>query len=212
METFKLVGELREQTGKKVAKAYRREGKIPCVLYSKGDNVHFVAPVGGFRKLVYTPNAYFIELDLGGKKEMAILKDIQFHPVSDEILHVDFTRVNDKDPIIIELPVKLEGLAKGVRDGGRLLPGTRKLRVKGLMGDLPSVLVVDITKMEIGDTIQAGSLSFPNVEMVESPHTVVVQVKRVRAALKTASVDDEDDEDDEEGEEGEDSGEESAEE
>lgn len=208
METFKLAGEVREQTGKKVAKAYRREGKIPCVLYSKGENVHFVALASGFKKLVYTPNAYFVELELGDKKEMAVLKDIQFHPVSDEILHVDFTRVNDEDPIIIELPVKLEGLAKGVRDGGRLLPGTRKLRVKGLMGDLPSVLVVDITKMELGDTIQAGSLSFPNIEMVESPHTVVVQVKRVRAALKNASVasvedeDDEDDEDDDSEEEG----------
>lgn len=195
METFKLTGELRENTGKKAAKAFRNEGKVPCVLYSKGDNIHFVSSDKDFQNLIYTPNSYIVELDINGKQETAIVKDIQFHPVSDEILHVDFARVNTTEPIVIEVPVKTEGLAKGVKAGGKLHLSSRKLKVKGLMESLPDVLTVNVTKLGLGKSILVGDLSFENIELVNSPQAVVAQVKLTRAARAAegaAGTDDED--------------------
>lgn len=201
METFKLTGELRENTGKKVAKAFRNEGKVPCVLYSKGDNIHFVASDKDFQNLIYTPSSYIVELDINGKQETAIVKDIQFHPVSDEILHVDFARVNTTEPIIIEVPVKTEGLAKGVKAGGKLHLSSRKLKVKGLMESLPDVLTVNVTKLGLGKSILVGDLSFENIELVNSPQAVVAQVKLTRAARAAEGAAGTDDDDDDENEE-----------
>ncbi len=204
MKTFNLSGETRKITGKKAARAFRAEGKVPCVLYGKGDNVHFVADSRAFQKLVYTPNSYIVNLDIDGKTETAIVKDLQFHPVSDEIVHVDFARVNAKDPIIIEVPVRVEGLAKGVKAGGKLHLSSRKLRVKALMEDLPDVLNVNVTKLGLGKSILVEELSFDNVELVNSPKAVVAQVKLTRAARAadaSASLDDDDDESEEGGEE-----------
>lgn len=194
MKTFDLSGQSRDTTGKKAAKAFRAEGKVPCVLYGKGDNVHFVAEDKSFQKLVYTPNTYIVNLDIEGKKETAIVKDIQFHPVSDEILHVDFARVDAKNPIVVEVPVRTEGLAKGVKAGGKLHLATRKLRVKALMEDLPDVLTVDVEKLSLGKSILVEDLSFDNVELVNSPKAVVAQVKLTRAAraADAGSLDDDD--------------------
>lgn len=201
MKTFDLAGEKREVTGKKAARAFRAEGKVPCVLYGKGDNVHFVADSRAFQKLVYTPNSYIVNLDVDGKAETAIVKDIQFHPVSDEILHVDFARVDAKNPIIIEVPVRTEGLAKGVQAGGKLHLATRKLRVKALMADLPDALTVNVAKLGLGKSILVEELSFDNVELVNSPKAVVAQVKLTRAARAAASDGAVDDEEDAESEE-----------
>lgn len=209
MKTFDLSGESRQATGKKAAKAFRAEGKVPCVLYGKGDNVHFVAEDKDFQKLVYTPNTYIVNLLVDGKKETAIVKDIQFHPVSDEILHVDFARVDTKNPIIVEVPVRTEGLARGVKAGGKLHLSSRKLRVKALLENLPDVLTVNVTKLSLGKSILVEDLSFDNVELVNSPKAVVAQVKLTRAA-RAADADGEED-DDEEGTEG-DSGSENTEE
>lgn len=203
MKTFELSGVAREITGKKAAKAFRAEGKVPCVLYGKGDNVHFVAEDKNFQKLVYTPNTYIVNLEIDGKKETAIVKDIQFHPVSDEILHVDFARVDAKNPIIVEVPVKTEGLAKGVKAGGKLHLATRKLKVKALMENLPDVLNVDVTKLSLGKSILVENLSFDNVELVNSPKAVVAQVKLTRAAraADAGTGDDDDDEGEEDSKE-----------
>lgn len=201
MKTFDLSGESRETTGKKAAKAFRAEGKVPCVLYGKGDNVHFVAEEKSFQKLLYTPNTYIVNLLVDGNKELAIVKDVQFHPVSDEILHVDFARVDTKNPIIVEVPVKTEGLARGVKAGGKLHLATRKLKVKALMENLPDVLNVDVTKLSLGKSILVENLSFENVELVNSPKAVVAQVKLTRAARAAdsgAGVEDDDDESEEE--------------
>lgn len=201
MKTFDLVGASREATGKKAAKAFRAEGKVPCVLYGKGDNVHFAADSRSFKHLVYTPNTYIVNLEIDGKKETAMVKDIQFHPVSDEILHVDFARVNATDPIVIEVPVRTEGLARGVKAGGKLHLATRRLRVKALLENLPDVLTVNVTKLGLGKSILVEQLAFDNVELVNSPKAVVAQVKLTRAARAAsnaaAAIDDEDEEDDE---------------
>lgn len=182
MKTFKLSGELRESTGKKAAKTFRAAGKVPCVLYGKGENVHFTAESKGFKNLIYTPNSYIVELDIDGKQETAIVKDLQFHPVSDEVLHVDFARVNTEDPIVIEIPVKTEGLAKGVKAGGKLQISSRRLKVKGLMESLPDVLNVNVADLGLGKSILVGDLSYENIELVNSPKAVVAQVKLTRAA------------------------------
>ncbi len=203
MKTFDLTGEKREITGKKAAKAFRAEGKVPCVLYGKGENVHFVADSRAFQKLVYTPNTYIVNLDIDGKQETAIVKDIQFHPVSDEVIHMDFARVNATEPIVIEVPVRTEGLAKGVKAGGKLHLSTRKLRVKALLENLPDVLTVNVTKLGLGKSILVEQLSFDNVELVNSPKAVVAQVKLTRAARAAANsaVMDDDEEEEEESEE-----------
>lgn len=182
MKTFKLFGELRESTGKKAAKTFRAAGKVPCVLYGKGENVHFTAESKGFKNLIYTPNSYIVELDIDGKQETAIVKDLQFHPVSDEVLHVDFARVNTEDPIVIEIPVKTEGLAKGVKAGGKLQISSRRLKVKGLMESLPDVLNVNVADLGLGKSILVGDLAYENIELVNSPKAVVAQVKLTRAA------------------------------
>lgn len=199
MKTFELPGVSRETTGKKAAKAFRAEGKVPCVLYGKGDNVHFVAEDKNFQRLIYTPNTYIVNLDIDGKKETAIVKDIQFHPVSDEILHVDFARVDAKNAITVEVPVKTEGLAKGVKAGGKLHLATRKLRVKALLEDLPDALTVDVTKLSLGKSILVEDLSFDKVELVNSPKAVVAQVKLTRAARAADSGAEEDEEESAEG-------------
>ncbi len=199
MKTFDLVGVSRETTGKKASKAFRAEGKVPCVLYGKGDNVHFVSDSRNFKKLVYTPNTYIVNLDIDGKVETAMVKDIQFHPVSDEILHVDFARVDATNPIIIEVPVRTEGLAKGVKAGHL---ATRRLRVKALLENLPDVLTVNVTKLGLGKSILVEQLAFDNVELVNSPKAVVAQVKLTRAARAAsnaaAEVDDEEEEEENE--------------
>ncbi len=194
MKTFELAGEVRQTTGKKNAKAFRTEGKVPCVLYGKGDNVHFVAESKNFQKLIYTSDTFIVNLSIDGKKETAIVKDIQFHPVSDEILHVDFARVNAETPIIVEIPVKTEGLAKGVKAGGKLHLATRKLRAKALIENLPDVLSVNVTKLALGKSILVEDLSFENVEIVNSPKAVVAQVKLTRAARSGSSADEEENE------------------
>ncbi|PVX52249.1 LSU ribosomal protein L25P [Balneicella halophila] len=212
MKTFDLAGESRETTGKKAAKAFRAEGKVPCVVYGKGDNVHFVAEAKSFTKLIYTPNSYIVNLSIDGKEETAIVKDVQFHPVSDEILHVDFARVDTKNPIVIEVPVKTEGLAKGVKAGGKLHLSTRKLRVKALMENLPDVLTVNVTNLTLGKSILVEDLEFDNIELVNSPKAVVAQVKLTRAAKSADDDFDDEDEDEEESSgEGEENKEEAAE-
>lgn len=201
MKTFKLTGALRENTGKKAAKTFRAEGKVPCVLYGKGENVHFTAETKQFKNLIYTPNSYIVELDIDGKQETAIIKDMQFHPVSDEILHLDFARVNATDPIVIEIPVKTEGLAKGVKAGGKLSISTRKLRVKGQMESLPDVLTVNVANLGLGKSILVGDLSYDNIELVNSPKAVVAQVKLTRAARAAEGVEGIDEDTDEDTEE-----------
>jgi large subunit ribosomal protein L25 len=187
MKTFQLEGTKREGTGKKAAKAYRKESLVPSVLYGGEEVVHFSVEKEVIRKLIYTPEVHIVNLIIDKKEYSAILKDSQFHPVSDELLHVDFLQIFKEKPVVIEIPVVLEGLAEGVKAGGKLSMEMRKLKVKGLYQNFPEKLVINIENLGLGKTIQVGQLAFENLEILNAKDNVVAAVKLTRAARGLAS-------------------------
>ncbi|MBZ4674386.1 MAG: large subunit ribosomal protein [Bacteroidota bacterium] len=189
MKTFELKGEIRNDFGKKAAKTYRSQGLIPCVVYggSNEENLNFLVKSGDVRKLIYTPEVQLVSLDLGSKKMRAIIKEIQFHPVKEEILHIDFLHVFDDVPVVMEIPVQLEGLAEGVRAGGKLSLDMRKLKVKALADKLPEKLVIDVEKLQLGKSIQVGELQFEGLEILNAKNAVVCRVQLTRAARGAAA-------------------------
>ena len=162
-------------------KAIRKNNGVPCVLYGAGENVHFTVPAEGLRNLVYTPHIYVVDLVIDGKKVNAIMKDIQFHPVTDAILHVDFLQINEENPIVMEVPVQLEGLAEGVKAGGKLALQIRKLKVKALYNLIPERLVVNVTNLGLGKTIKVGELNYEGLTLLNAKEAVVCAVKLTRA-------------------------------
>ncbi|MCW1734955.1 50S ribosomal protein L25/general stress protein Ctc [Anaerorudis cellulosivorans] len=184
MKTFDLKGEIRDDFGKKAARAYRREGLIPCVVYGghNEENVNFVVKNSDVRNLIYTSEIYLVNLDLGEKKMQAILREIQFHPVKDSILHIDFLHVFENVPVEIEIPIRLEGLAEGVRAGGKLSLDMRKLKVRALPAKLPEELVVNVENLGLGKSIQVGELEFEGIELLNAKNAVVCRVQLTRAA------------------------------
>ena len=197
MKALKLSGSPREGVGKKDAKKLRREGKVPCVLYGGEKQVQFSIPEKEFKPLIFTPHTYLIELDLEGKTYKCILQDVQYHPVKDNILHVDFLEIFDNKPVTIAIPLHYTGTAKGVLKGGRLFRKYRKLTVKALSEHLPDEIVVDITKLGINDSIKIEELERPNLTFLDPPTSVAAAVKTQRA------VEEEEEEEGEEGAEGE---------
>ena len=193
----------------------RKEGLVPCNLYGeqKEDGkpvaLAFAAPMSELRKIVYTPHIYVINLNIDGEHHTAILKELQFHPVTDALLHVDFYAVNDQKPITIGIPVKLVGLAQGVRDGGRMNLSVRKINVTAPYQQIPEHLDIDVTKLRIGKSIKVGQLSFDGLTMATSKDVVVCSIKMTRSA--TASSDTSDEAEEEGGEESAAEGEEKAE-
>lgn len=187
MKTIDIKGTARSEFGKKASRAYRKENNIPCVLYGMGENVNFMVPVDELRKVVYTPHIYVINIDIDGKVYNAIMKEIQFHPVKDTILHVDFLEINEEKPIVIGIPVKLEGLAEGVKAGGKLNLQMRLLKVKGLYTEVPEKLVIDVTNLGLGKSIQVGALNFPGLEVLNAKNAVVCSVQLTRAARGAAA-------------------------
>jgi large subunit ribosomal protein L25 len=187
MKTFELKGSKREETGKKAAKAYRKESLIPCVLYGGEEVIHFTVTKEGIRKLIYTPEVFTVNLSIEKKKYTAIVKDTQFHPVSDALLHADFMQIFKDKPVVMEIPILLEGLAQGVKDGGKLSMNMRKLKVKGLYKDFPEQLVINIENLELGKTIQVGDLNFDNLELMNNKDNVIAAVKLTRAARGLAA-------------------------
>ena len=189
MKTFALKGEIRDDFGKKAARAYRSESLIPCVVYGghNEENLNFVVKNGDVRNLIYTPEVFLVDLDLGKKKLQAVVKEVQFHPVKDTILHIDFLHVFEKVPVVIEIPVRLEGLAAGVRAGGKLSLDIRKLKVKALPAKLPEELVVNVENLELGKSIQVGQLSFEGLEILNAKNAVVCRVQLTRAARGAAA-------------------------
>ncbi|MDR0873112.1 MAG: 50S ribosomal protein L25/general stress protein Ctc [Prevotellaceae bacterium] len=187
MKTLEIKAALRGELGKKDAKAVRKSDSVPGVLYGGTETVHFQTTNSELRHLVYSPEIFLVNLDIDGKTTKAILKDIQFHPVKDTILHVDFYEVNEKKPIVIDVPVKLEGLAEGVKAGGKLSLEMRKIRVKGLYSDVPENLVINVENLGLGKTIQIGALSFDKLEIQNPKEAVVVAVKLTRAARGAAA-------------------------
>jgi len=184
MKTFELKVSLRKSTGKKDAKTLRKTSQVPCVLYGGKENIHFYAEDRSFKDLVYSPHVYIVNLDVEGKKHSAVMKEIQFHPVTDSINHIDFIEVKADTPIIIDLPVVITGNSIGIRAGGKLRQRKRYVKVKGLIKDLPDSLVIDISDLDIGGSVLAGDLQYPNVEVLDSKSSLVVGVISARAASK----------------------------
>ena len=189
MKSIEIKGSLRTETGKKATRELRKDNGVPCVLYGtqKDENgnqvaTHFTVPTEGLRKLVYTPHIYVVDLNIDGKVVNAIMKDIQFHPVTDKILHVDFYQIDESKPIVMEVPVKLEGLAEGVKAGGKLALQIRKLKVKALYNVIPERLVVNVTNLGLGKTIKVGDLNFEGLTLLNAKEAVVCAVKLTRAA------------------------------
>ena len=171
----------------KALKAIRKNNGVPCVLYGGGENIHFTLPVEGLRNLVYTPHIYVVDLIIDGKKYNAIMKDIQFHPVKDNILHVDFYQIDESKPIIMEVPVQMEGLAEGVKAGGKLALQIRKLKVKALYNVIPERLVINVSHLGLGKTIKVGELHYEGLELMNAKEAVVCAVKLTRAARGAAA-------------------------
>ncbi|MGL5682675.1 MAG: 50S ribosomal protein L25/general stress protein Ctc [Marinifilaceae bacterium] len=182
MEIFNLQGTLRTDLGKKGTNAVRAEGQVPCVLYGGEANVHFSVSEKELSKLLYTPKVYIVKINIDGTDYEAAMREIQFHPVSDKALHVDFYQISAEKPVVMEVPVKLNGFAVGVQAGGKLTLVVRKLKVKALPANLPDVLDVDVTNLGLGKSIKVKELSFEGFEIVNAKDVVVAQVKLTRAA------------------------------
>lgn len=191
MQSITINGSQRESVGKVATKALRNAGKVPCVLYGGKTPIHFSADEVAFKQLVYTPNVYTATIELEGKTYHAILQDIQFHPVSDGILHVDFFQLFDDKLVTMNIPVKLVGTSPGVLNGGSLRFPMRKLSVRALPADLPDFINADISKLKIGHKLYVTALKNDSFTILHPDNSVVAQV---RTSRNVAAIDDEEEE------------------
>jgi large subunit ribosomal protein L25 len=183
MKVIALRGENRTDMGKAANKALRRQGKVPCVSYGNGDEPsHFAVYEGDFKNLVYTPNTYLVMLNLDGQQKLCKLQDIQFHPVSESIIHADFYEINTKEPVSVAVPINIVGVAPGVRAGGKLQIKMQKLRVRGKVEDLPDSIDVNIDALEIGKGVRVNEISVDGVELLDTPENTIVSCNVTRAA------------------------------
>ena len=188
MKSFDLKGTARTEVGKKSTNELRKNNGIPCVLYGiEKEAQAFAVTTDAVRKLVYTPDIHLVNLTIDGKECTAILKDIQFHPVKDTILHVDFYEITEEKPIVMAVPVKLQGLAEGVRAGGKLVQLQRYLKVKAIYTSIPEILTVDVTPLALGKSIKVCDLSFEGLELVTAKEALVCAVKTTRASQAAAA-------------------------
>ena len=186
MKTLVVKGQKRTALGKKDSKNLRNQEIVPAVLYGGEEPVHFAVPFSELRKLVYTPSVFLIELDIDGKVYPALMQDVQWHAVEEQILHIDFLKIDADKAVKIEVPVKITGMAKGIKAGGKLKVNLRRLKVKALPSNLPDVININVTKLGIGQSIKVGDLSVANVEFLDSKSNVVVSVIITRAAKSAA--------------------------
>ena len=186
MKSITIKGSERESVGKKATKAVRDAGMVPCVIYGGNQPVHFVADERAFKDLVYTPNAHTVVIELNGTSYNVIMQDIQFHPVSDKILHIDFFQLSDDKEIIMEVPVKITGTSPGVLLGGVLRLNQRRLKVKALPKNLPDFVEASISELQMGNKLYVTKLETNNFKLMHPDNTVVCQVRISRAAMKAA--------------------------
>jgi len=180
MKTVSLSGSLRENVGKKDAKKQRKEGRVPCVIYGGKDQKHFSLDQKDFKKIIFTPEVFIIKIELDGNTFETILQDIQYHPVTDIVLHADFLELIPGKHVMLAIPVQLEGTAPGVIKGGRLQLKLRKIRVKGLVEDMPEHIVLNISGLDIGDSIKLKDVPGEKLQFLEPANAVVVSVKAAR--------------------------------
>lgn len=186
MKTIKIKGFLRNDLGKKASKILRKEDNVPCIIYGNGKNVNFHAPILSLSKVVYTPNVYQVELDVEGEVYKTIMKEIQFHPVTDKIIHIDFIQISPDKPVIMDIPVHITGSSAGVKKGGYLKLSKRNLTVKGLPKNLPDFLEINVDDLDVGQSIRVSDLSFKNITLLNNAHEPVVSVLVSRVTTTAA--------------------------
>jgi large subunit ribosomal protein L25 len=194
MKSITIQGTKRESVGKKSTKALRDAELVPCVVYGGEETLNFSAEERAFKGLVYTLEAHTVSIEVDGKTIPAVLQDIQFHPLTDKILHVDFYQLSEDKPVIMDVPVKLTGRSKGVVAGGALRQSFRKLKVKAIPANLPDEIVVDITPLKIGSKLYVGDIKTQGFSFMHPDNAVVVAVKMARTALKGGAAAEDDDE------------------
>ena len=194
MKSITIQGTKRESVGKKSTKALRDAELVPCVVYGGAETLNFSAEERAFKGLVYTPEAHTVSIEVDGQTIPAVLQDIQFHPITDKILHADFYQLADDKPVVMEVPVRITGRAKGVVSGGAMRQTYRKLKIKALPANLPDEIVVDVTPLKIGNKLYVGDIKTSNFTFMHPDNAVVVAVKMSRTAMKGAAVADDDDE------------------
>ncbi|MDA3881631.1 MAG: 50S ribosomal protein L25/general stress protein Ctc [Prolixibacteraceae bacterium] len=182
MRTFELEGKLRESLGKKDAKKLRVANQVPCVLYGLEENIHFYCNLEAVRKLIYTPHVYLINLNLDGKQYQAVMQDIQYHPVNDEPLHIDFLKTSEDKPVKVNIPVVTNGFAKGIREGGRLQVEMRRLWVSALPKDLPDEIKIDVTNLGINESYRVSDIETDTLKIINVKSVPVVRVMVTRAS------------------------------
>ena len=187
MKEFNLAGSLRNEFGKKAAKSLRKQDLVPCNLYGQGENVTFTVNVNDVRKLIYTPDTQIVNLSIDGKECKAVVKELQFHPVTEQLYHIDFLQVSEDKPVTVAIPVQLEGHAEGVKAGGKLQLVTRKLKVKAIYTNLPDRIVIDVTSLGLGKKLQVSDLKYDNLEIVNVKTQIVVQVKATRQSAQATA-------------------------
>ena len=194
MKSITIQGTKRESVGKMSTKALRDAELVPCVVYGGAETLNFSAEEKSFKGLVYTPEAHTVSIEVDGKTIPAVLQDIQFHPLTDKILHADFYQLSDDKPVVMEVPVRLTGRAKGVVAGGAMRQTYRKLKVKAIPANLPDEIVVDVTPLKIGSKLYVGAIKAEGFSFMHPDNAVVVAVKMSRTAAKGGAADDEEEE------------------
>ena len=210
MKTITIEAQRRTELGKKSTRDLRKMDHVPCVLYGGPEVIHFHAQDLDFRHIVYSPTAFLIELKIDGKVHKAVLQDLQFHPVTDQLYHMDFVEVFDDKPVTVELPIHVVGSSIGIKNGGKSRQRRRVLKVRGLVKDLPEYLEMDITHVDIGDSLKVGDLSYENLEVLDPPRAMIHSVVSSRVAMKGMEIEEPEAEETAEGEEAAAEGEEAA--
>ncbi|SFT67130.1 large subunit ribosomal protein L25 [Lishizhenia tianjinensis] len=191
MKTVQLSGSLRANVGKKDAKAVRNAGNVPCVLYGTGEQTSFAVKHTDIEKIIFSPDVFQIELDIDGTTKRGIIQEVQMHPVTDKVQHVDFLELVDDKPVKVGIPVSLVGRSRGVLNGGRLQQVFRRVKVEGLPKDLPATVELDITPLRIGQAIRIGQIEIPGCKVLDPASAVAVSVKMARGAVADADDDEE---------------------
>ena len=187
MKSVQLSGSLRANVGKVNAKAVREKGNVPCVIYGGKEQIHFEADIRAFKPVIFTPNAHIVEIDLDGKVYKTVLQEAQYHKVNDKLIHADFLEIQDGKPVTANIPVVITGQSDGVKKGGKLVLKMRKLKARGIADKLPDTIEIDITKLDIGDSISVGDITVKDTTLLNAKNVSVVSVTTTRAVAAEAN-------------------------
>ena len=185
MKSFQLTATKREGLTKQDTKKLRDAGQVPCVIYGGSENVHFSAPILDFKHLVYSPDAHTVKISVDGNIHEAIIQEVQFHPVSDKLLHIDFLAIHPDKLVVMDIPVKITGTAEGQKQGGKIHTKVRKLKISSLPAHLPDAIEIDVTPLNIGQSVRVSDLKLKGVEFLDSENNIIVGVRTTRNVVET---------------------------